>query len=353
MFGHQKEAVVTEGQSGSSWRLTTDEGGHINGTDLAPFPLGYYNAGLHADLLNRVVGLAGQRHIVISDLQLDLRNGFYLTGSFFKGTGQGFGEPAAIHISIQSPATTSEVEQLVADAVAASPAMATMTQPVANTFAIYVNGKRMPVLTMEASPAADAPDPQTTYPSAPAPLPGDDALSELIHKTGQVNQGEIALTPAETTTRIVRTVAGNSELINSDGVTEVDTVLGLPGQSHFALKTDERITYDQAPSGLALHSAGIAFCYMTQLGRYIDLMNFDITDVRLVQYSGYELAQSAVGLRGRIDPVDTHLFLSGETTPDQFEKLMHIGASTCYLHGTLGASLEPTVSVHHERSERR
>ncbi|MGB8433839.1 MAG: hypothetical protein WCE38_06260, partial [Burkholderiales bacterium] len=43
LAGHQKEAVVTEGASGSSWRIVSDEGRHLKGTDLAPFPLGYFN----------------------------------------------------------------------------------------------------------------------------------------------------------------------------------------------------------------------------------------------------------------------------------------------------------------------
>lgn len=37
---HQKESVLLEGDGGSSWRMASDEGVHLKGTDLAPFPLG-------------------------------------------------------------------------------------------------------------------------------------------------------------------------------------------------------------------------------------------------------------------------------------------------------------------------
>lgn len=47
---HQKEAVVEEGRDGPRWRLASDKGVHLKGTDLAPFPLGYCNAGLRIDL---------------------------------------------------------------------------------------------------------------------------------------------------------------------------------------------------------------------------------------------------------------------------------------------------------------
>jgi hypothetical protein len=41
LIGHQREAILTEG-GGTKWRLTSDEGKHLKGTDLAPFPFGYF-----------------------------------------------------------------------------------------------------------------------------------------------------------------------------------------------------------------------------------------------------------------------------------------------------------------------
>ena len=43
----QKETIGYEGDlNAHSWRLTSDEGKHLNGTDLAPFPLGFFNASI-------------------------------------------------------------------------------------------------------------------------------------------------------------------------------------------------------------------------------------------------------------------------------------------------------------------
>ena len=39
MEGMQKEAAVTIEPDGATWRLVSDEGPYLNGTDLAPFPL--------------------------------------------------------------------------------------------------------------------------------------------------------------------------------------------------------------------------------------------------------------------------------------------------------------------------
>ncbi|MFV1963712.1 MAG: OsmC family peroxiredoxin, partial [Acidimicrobiia bacterium] len=46
LVGMQKEAAVTIEPDGSVWRLVSDEGPYLNGTDLAPFPLAFFAAGM-------------------------------------------------------------------------------------------------------------------------------------------------------------------------------------------------------------------------------------------------------------------------------------------------------------------
>ena len=223
---------------------------------------------LAVGLANRLLTLDRQRSLAISDLEIDVHTGYYMTGSFFKGDGTGYAEPAKITVAIDGPSSAAEAEQLVADAVLASPALAVMRIPVQNTFALYLNGQRRTVSTMKPSPAPAAPDPFVTYSRAPEPIAGSNALTDLIYKTGHVQEGEISPAPAGTKTKIIRTVTGTSRLVDPTGVTETRTVLGLPGMTEFALRTDEREDHDTGPSGLSLVSAGIAFCFMTQMSRF-------------------------------------------------------------------------------------
>jgi uncharacterized OsmC-like protein len=346
--GHQKEGIITEGAAGSAWRLTTDEDGHLRGTDLAPFPLGYFNAGLHGDLTNRIVSLAGQRALDISGMKLSLDTGYFMTGSFFKGTGEGYAEPATIDISFTSTSQTAALQQLVSDAVDASPAFALMRKPLRNTFAIYVNGRRRRVTSMLESGIDDAPDPYVTYSSAPAPLGSAHTFDDLIYKTGQKSDGVPEIAPGDMTTRQIRPVIGRSEPIHGVAASESDVVLGMPGASNFALKSDERLDGDMAPSGLALLSAGIGFCYMTQLSRYIEYQKMAIRGVRLVQYTPYTLEVNGDQLLGGAEPADTHLFLSGDEDGDTFEHLMKIAERTCYLHKTMSDALDPKVTVRND-----
>ena len=114
--------------------------------------------------------------------------------------------------------------------------------------------------------------------------------------------------------------------VGGDGQYQTDTWLGMPGTSHFRLVSDES-GVDAAPSGLALLSAGIAFCYMTQLSRYIENMKMNIHGVRLVQFNPY-----VAGARAVAEPIDMHLFLNGEATEETHLRLLTIAARTCYLH---------------------
>lgn len=340
LAGHQKEAIVHEGVDGPKWRVTSDEGKHLKGTDLAPFPLGFFNAGMQSDLLGRIISAAKNHRVDLdkANVKLSVKNYYWLTGSFVRGDGKGFADPPEISLHCD-PSISDTMTKLLVDAANSSPAIAALRKSLQNTFAIYVNGQRETVQSMRSSDAEDAVDPYMTYSTPPSPL--EATPEDLIWKTGAVEDGEVKLAPSGTKTRIIRTVSGRGELVDSNGLVETDTWLEMPGVSHFGLRSDERTEGFHAPSGLALFSAGISFCYLTQLSRYIENMKLDINGIRLVQYSPY----TATSSNADAAPVDTHLFLNGRADVETHETLMRVAAETCYLHATLGTPLEPSFKV--------
>jgi uncharacterized OsmC-like protein len=340
MAGHQKEAVVTD-RTGA-WRLASDEGKHLRGTDLAPFPLGFFNAGLQSDLYGRLGALAAARGIALDDVEVSVVNHYWLTGSFIQGTGEGHAEAPDIDIRVRSNNNSNNssrgaIESLVAAALDASPAIALVRAPVTgNSFALYVNGRRRDVQGVTNSPAPDAADPYRSYTRAPRPLAG--GRPDLIEKTGRQEPG--ASQPAAPTVdgKLIRNIHGEGRR-RGDGLFETETWLGLPGCSHFRLLSDET-DGGAAPSGLALLSAGISFCYMTQLSRYIENMKMNIRRVRLVQFNPY-----LTGDKAAAEPIDTHLFLDGEAPEETHLKLLTIAARTCYLHAAANTPVEPKVRI--------
>jgi uncharacterized OsmC-like protein len=341
MAGHQKEAVVTQGADGDAWRLSSDEGRHLGGTDLAPFPLGYFNAGLQSDLYGRIRHLAAIRNVALEAVEIRVVNHYWLTGSFIHGTGEGHAEAPDIDIQVRSGASTEAVRALVADAMDASPAVAFLRAPLlGNTFALYINGRRRPIEGIANAPAGEAGDPNRVYARAPRPLDAEPRR-DLIEKTGRVEPGAIAPASATVANKLIRDVIGEGASLGRDGLYAVDTWLGMPGTSHFRLISDESGA-GAAPSGLALLSAGIAFCYMTQLSRYIENMKMKISGVRLVQLNPY-----LAGATAAAEPIDTHLFLNGEAPEEMHRQLLAIAARTCYLHAASRTPTEPNLRLVH------
>jgi uncharacterized OsmC-like protein len=331
--GHVREAVVAAGDDGSAWRMLSDEGLHLKGSDLAPFPFGYFNAGLQGDLIRCIRNAATDRGVALEALELVLDNEYWLTGSFALGSGQGHAEPTRIQINLRSNAPAATIAAVIDAAVAASPALALLRAPLVNTFALYINGRRRPVEGVASSPASDVVDPFLRYEEPPHPT---GVAASTIEKLTTREDGAVTIAPSATTTRITRKVTGRGRLVDASGLTEIETWLQLPGMSHFAFRSDEGAG-DRAPCGLALLSAGLAFCYMTQIARYVDAMKLAVGSVRLVQFSPYTI--------GAAEGFDTHLFLNGEASEEAQSNLLTISARTCYLHATMAATLPPAVSV--------
>jgi hypothetical protein len=203
-----------------------------------------------------------------------------------------------------------------------------VTSQIDNTFALYMNRRRRNPTTLPASSAPDAVDPYTKYTDVPRPLGGSDE-ARLIVKLSEKMAGEPVIAPVAG--KVIREVKGNGRLVDASGVWRTKVALNLPGSSMFEFEADES-GEARAPTGLALATAGIAFCYITQISRYIEHMKLPVDGVRLVQNSPYGIA---IDGRGAASPCDTHLFFNGTADEDTFEMLQRVAANTCYLHQTM------------------
>lgn len=338
--GHQKEAVVTEGETGSAWRMVSDEGPGLKGTDLAPFPLGFMSAGLQADLENRIARVAATRGTDVSRLATELVNDYAFEGSFFKGDGRGFAYPPRLLVRLRTTAEPAGVRRIVDDALAASPLVAAWRAPLINTFSLYVNGRRRPLATLSPSMGGDATDPLKAWKRTPQPLAGARVLPALIEKAGPVAATADSPKPAAWQGGRVDIGIHGTSTIDS-GVTRSITWGNRLGGSRFGIASDERDDHDLGPSGLALGFAGVAFCLMTQLLRYVEHHEMNLRALRIVQLAPCEMrAGGAIA-----QPLDTHVFVHADETEETIERLLRMAANTCYLHAALHSALEPVVVI--------
>jgi len=338
MGGHQKEAVVTEGKAGSSWRMVSDEGPGLQGTDLAPFPLGFMSAGMQADLMNRIRQRARAQSVSITSLDTELITDYAFQGSFFKGNGRGYACAPQLRVRIETATPVTAIRDLVVESLAASPIFSAWRTPLVNTFALYANGRRRPLSTLAASLAPDAEDPFKAWRHSPRPLAGEEHSSAIIERIGQAVVTERPPSADWQSGRVDIPIQGRSTI---DGTSTRSLAwLNRADGTQFALRTDEGTT-QSAPSGLGYAFAGVAFCLMTQLLRYVEHHRMSIRALRLVQVSDCEIT----GGRAQPHALDTHIFVHGEEPDTVMERLVEMAANTCYLHAAFHATLEPSLKL--------
>ena len=349
----QKETIGYEGDLNShSWRLTSDEGGHLKGSDLAPFPLGFFNASIHGDVVGRILKTAKKESIIIDEIKCEVKNSYYLTGSFVKGDGKGHAEPTEINLEIKSPENKSKIERLVNSCTKKSPVLTALRTPLKNTFSLIANGRRKKLSNLNESEKNNPEDPYQFYTKQPSPNEKETYSKRMILKTGKVSDGKIEPVDGynvsassgdvpgnENFNKIIRTIVGNSCTKANDDTVEVDTVLGLPGMSHFIISMD--INGVKAPSPVNIMGAAISFCFLTQTHRYIHHQKFNIEGLRMSQYITFK--ESSNGSL-EILPLDTHLFVNGTASDEDNEKLIDMSERTCYLHATLAGNLDPKIN---------
>ena len=350
----QKETIGYEGGLNSnSWRLTSDEGGHLKGTDLAPFPLGFFNASIHGDVVGRIFKFAKKNNVLIDEIKCEVKNSYFLTGSFVKGDGKGHAEATQINLEIKSNENISKIKEFIKKCSEKSPVITALKTPLENTFSLTSNGRRKKLNNLNESKKVNAEDPYQYYTKSPSPNKKETYSKKTILKTGKISDGEIepvdgynvsassgSVPGNENFNKIIRTIVGNSITKANDEIVEVDTVLGLPGMSHFVISMD--IEGIKAPSPVNVMGAAISFCFLTQTHRYIHHQKFKIEGLRMSQYLTFE-ENSSGSLN--ILPLDTHLFVNGTASEDENERLIDMSERTCYLHATLVSKLTPKINL--------
>lgn len=85
LTGMQKEALVYFGPTGTTWRMVSDEGPHLNGTDLAPFPLAFFATGMALSFVDELLKHASAAGITFKRCRLIQDNFYTMDGSAIRG----------------------------------------------------------------------------------------------------------------------------------------------------------------------------------------------------------------------------------------------------------------------------
>ncbi len=350
LAGMQKEAVVWPlGGRQPGWRMFSDEGPYLKGTDLAPFPLGFFAAGLQFSFLETLVERARTQGIEIESLDSVQDTWYTMTGSAMRGDMTGGAKPVDLLVKIRAKASVGAVANLVREAEQASPAHAAMRDVLSNTFSCRLNAGEVPVAGISPSKTETIADPADSFEQL-RPLSAAGVPQPIICKIAEAQKvygvaGGVASSLQSEQKRTLN-VHGEARL-GPDGLMETRIQLRSPVGSSFRFVGQVEPPEGEAcvaPSGLAYLSAGVAFCFMTQLGRYAHIVKYPVSAYRLVQFSLFRQADSGAQPSGA-EPVDTHLFLEGDLGPEAAAQTLRMSEQTCFLHAAMRASYPSRIAV--------
>lgn len=350
--GMQKEALIRFGPTGTCWRMLCDEGPYLNGTDLAPFPLAFFSTGMVTSYMSEILALARQRGVPIEEVELIQDNRYGMEGSAFHGSMVGSALPVELEARVRSAAPREELSRLLQDAIAASPADALLRTQLANEFTLTANGVPVPVTLVKpwrAEPtAAFAGLFENVEPAVPAEFAAEIIskleAAKMLH--GVEGGAGSSLKSEQKRTLHVRATCRLGE----DGLKQVRVQLFQPIGSVFQFLGDDPACFggrERAPDGLAYLSAGIAFCYLTQIGRYAHIVKQPLDAYGVIQHTHFSApgASGGTGTAASAAPVGTHVYVESPEAEEKSQILVKMGEQTCFLHAACRTPLKTRVAL--------
>ena len=335
LAGMQKEALVMSGATGRAWRLVSDEGPYLDGHDVAPCPLSFVTTGMVSSFAGEIAALAAACGVKVRDLRLTLDNYYSMEGSALRGTMTGGAAAPELHAEVDAEAEPATLESLVTEAVEASPVTGLLKGKHTSLFTLTHNGRPIDVGRAGALGRPPQPDPGARFDEAAALPAAGDAIRKLAlaeRVSGVPHGAGSSLEESQSRTLHVRGVCRPRE----DGVQEVEQHLYKPIGSTFRYLCDET----NGPDAASYVSAGIAFCFMTQLGRYAGIVGKELASCRVVQDTRFSL-----GGAGLAAAVETHVFLETSADDGFARRLLDMGEQTCFLHALCRTDLAVKVRV--------
>ncbi len=347
--GMQKEALVYYGPTGTIWRMVSDEGPYLNGTDLAPFPLAYFAAGMALSFLEELLRHAEARAIKIKDYKLTQDNFYTMEGSAIRGDMIGSALPVQWLLEIQSEASKADIQSIVDLAEKTSPAQVYMNTALENTFALCSNGTPIPVGSANPSGRESMFEEPSHRMQTAAPLEEDDFSENIIVKLesaetvfGVKGGAGSSLRASQKRTLHVRAIVTPRE----DGMREVTVQLFQPIGSSFRFLSDRSRAdggQERSPSSLAYLAAGVGFCFMTQIGRYANIMKHDLKAYSIVQDTVFDIGMDRAGAEN----VDTHMFLETGESKETSQQTLWMSERTCFLHAAMRLTNQTQITLKH------
>ena len=132
--------------------------------------------------------------------------------------------------------------------------------------------------------------------------------------------------------------------LRADGIKEIQQMQYSPHGTSFRFLSSED---GRAPDANSLISAGIGFCFMTQFGRFVSMLNLNLTDYKIIQDTHYSLAGGSdkTGKPGKALPIETHVYLDTTESDSVAQEMLDVSEQTCFLHAFCRTDLKTKLKI--------
>jgi len=345
LSGFQKEALVRSTKTGETWRLVSDEGPYLNGHDAAPCPLAFLSTGMVASFMNEILALAKLQGVEIRKLKLIQDNYYTMKGSMPKRTMVGGAENIDLQVEIDCDLEEAALKEFLTNATFASPLNGLMRGQLESLFKLSRNGSELRTEKVAELDDLILPDPGDHF----ARSQSATCDLTLMEPVGTTPKKEVVLGTTAGGSSLAdeqdrRLNIGAVAVMREDGIKDIQQMQYSPHGTSFRFLSSED---GRAPDANTLISAGIAFCFMTQFGRFVSMLKLDLPDYRIVQDTHFSLggASGGTGKPGTADPIETHVYLQTSESDETAREMLDISEQTCFLHAFCRTDLKTKLRI--------
>jgi len=265
-----------------------------------------------------------------------------MEGSALRGTMAAGVQPMQVSISVQGNATAAEFEDIAKTAMQdRCPAVRCLRDALYSGFAIRANDEELPWPGKAATHVAALADPDGLFGQIHPASAGDTAIIRKSAGVAKSNEDAVGLKAEQK--RIIH--IHTEGMIRDDGLKSIKVQCIQPSGSCFEMLSDDSRAsggQERAPDGLVYLAAGVAFCFMTQIGRYAQITRQKLNGYRITQDTAHRLLPG--GKQGPL-AVETLVCLDTEEPPEKSIKLVEMGEQTCYVHAAFRSAVETKISL--------
>lgn len=343
----QKEAIVATSGSPIAWRLSSDEGPYLAGHDFAPAPLAIMTSGFAADLMVRVAAAMEAADLPTGGLELTLDTHFNIEGSMLRGTMVAGADNPEIGVSSPVADRTASMNAALTG-INASATAGLIGPSLDGLFTLTSHGRRIPAGRVHEAEQSSPVDPGGYRQSPPADESRvvEPLVTKVVDVEAKPSDAGVGLQASQKRSLHLQA----SGKWREDGVKSIEVDVIRPTGSTFRILSDEppgEGGQGRAPDALALISAGLGFCFMTQIGRFAKIAKHSLGEYHILQDTRFAVGDPRADppIGGRAAPPVTHCYLEPDGDDDFARQALSMSEQTCFLHALCRTELRPKVRV--------